>query len=252
MSKPAPKKRHDTIIGVTKGSVSKLTITYDKVDGSIFIHELDPETIHLVRSHDRTSGKEKVLTSIKSANPRVPFDVLPALRANFDFLLAIDTNTRVIAGRRVSITVAYRTPKSIKIRGDIAFIPVCGYVMLDVDSSINPERLGWQLVLSSNIDAVALKHERLGVIVDSELGALPEMNSRSQPIYEDSFLPNFATLIYASDASADSLPSQMIRYCDKAAEAVFSRLMVDLSILEGVKMPYAGCAGYAWFPIGSA
>lgn len=252
MKRNKPKRRTESIVGITKGSVSKITFTYDNSDGTVQIHELDPDSVHLERSYAREAKGEKILTSIKTGNPRVPFDVMPALRANYDYLFAVDTNTRERDGRRVSVSIAYCTPNSIKKAGDVPFVPVGGYVSLNVAPAVKPEKLGWHLFISQILEKSGLDCLKIGVVVDSELGELPAINKRLQPYYMNFMLPEYATLIYASDASSDSLPSQMIRLCDKVAESIFSQLAHDPSAFDRLNLKDPGCEAYGWFSIRSA
>ena len=248
MKKQKKKIRQDIIAGTAKDKVSSLTVSYNPKDGTIQIDDIDPETLNLNRSYERVSGKEKLLTSIKTKGTSVSFDTWPELRSSFDYLVAVDTNTRTIADRRLSVSIAYHSPRRLKeMTKEVPFVPLCGYVMLDVSPEVNPERMGWHLILKNHTDARFFMGLHLGFIVDSELGAIPAINKRAMPYYRSHLLPSYSTMIYASDAASDSLPNQMIRYCDKAANSVFQYFDGDLSTISHITSDDDNCKGYAWF-----
>jgi hypothetical protein len=248
MSKPTNKKaRTERIQGVTPGIVSQITVTYDPSDRTIGIHELDRDSLTVSRSYNRDSGKEKVTTAIKSSRENLSFDIWPELKASYDYLLAIDTNTSERAGLRVSVTIAYVVPSRLRtVKSEIRFVPLCGYVAVNVRQSINPEALGWHLILKNHLGRTLRQKARVGAIVDSELDRLPAINSRAIPYYSGHYLPQNVTLVYASDATADELPNQMIRYCDKAATAAMAKIFEDAQQLKALRSDDPNCVGYAW------
>lgn len=246
MKKKSSKTRHDAIMGTVSVGHSYLTVSYDSSDGTLRLHEAEPDSLHLVRSYERASGKDKVLNSMKANDPNVSFDIWPQLKKSFDYLIAVDTNTRTVAGRRLSVAFAYYSPKPLNsMTNEIPFDPLGGFAMLDVKTHINPERLGWHLVLKHHFQDLSAKF-RTGLIVDSELGNLKSINDRHSPYYRDYLLPKGVTMLYASDAASDQLPNQMIRYCDKAAESVFKYFGDDLSGLSHIGSDDDNCAGYAY------
>ncbi|MGE8618583.1 MAG: hypothetical protein ACN6O0_12240, partial [Achromobacter spanius] len=90
---------------------------------------------------------------------------------------------------------------------------------------MNPERIGWHIILSHHIYPHYRKsHGALSIVTDSELGNHPKINSREQAYYGDWMLPDYATLMYASDKDSSSLPGQMLRYCDRMGRLVVEGL----------------------------
>jgi hypothetical protein len=87
---------------------------------------------------------------------------------------------------------------------------------------VNPETIGWHLVLREHIRPSTFSaKERVGLVVDSELGKLMQINERSEPYYRGHLLPKNVGLIYAStDATSGSLPGAMIKACDTVARLV--------------------------------
>ena len=217
-SKPS-NERSVAFVGQTAGVVDSITVVHDEATGEMRIEELDPTSLRIEHFYKRASGKEKILLSAPALASDIRFSYLSSIRKNCDYLVAVDTNTRSIGNSRVSVTFAYMTPLLKQHTGDIPFSPLAAYVVLNVSADTNPERIGWHLIVQNHLaPAHAVARLRVGLIVDSELGAIPRINQGAEPYYAASRLPAYARLIYASDASADTLPSQMIRYCDTCAE----------------------------------
>lgn len=81
--------------------------------------------------------------------------------------------------------------------------------------------------------------------MDSALGEHHDINARKIGYYEDNYLPSFATLIYASDASDDNLPNKMIKLCDAQAKKVLASLKPDVIKRTTVNNGDKNFAGYA-------
>lgn len=227
------KKRSVAYVGTTKEIVDRITLTLDETTGELTIGEVNPASLTVKHYYKRDSGKEKILFSAPASKSDIRFLYLDSIRRDFDYLVAVDTNTRVISGRRVSVAVAYATPLLRSAATRIPYIPIAAYGILDVASSINPERLGWHLILQHHvIPTHQAQRLKVGLVVDSELGVIPQINERSECYYDRHALPPYVKLIYASDAAAETLPNQMIRYCDKQAERMMSELHKHLPTLN--------------------
>ena len=87
-------------------------------------------------------------------------------------------------------------------------------------------------------DLLALKHHivqmesdpnrcsagAVAFIVDSHLGNLPKIASRDLPVLDDCFFPEWADLVYASDAAQDSLANVLLRASDRAASNLLQHI----------------------------
>lgn len=80
----------------------------------------------------------------------------------------------------------------------------------------NPETLGWCLLIQELTGgSVYRKSPSIGIVVDSELGRLKEINARQAPIRSELSLPSNVTLIYGADAAADTAVNHLIRIADR-------------------------------------
>lgn len=190
------------------------------------------------------------MLAVPGKNRRASFSLSGTLRTNFDHIIAVDTNNREYGDKRLSFCFAYVVPQALEnFSEQIQFIPLGGYVLNQVASDINPETLGWYLFLSRHCSTTGLRSSRLAVVVDSELGQLAAMNDRTVPYFQNEFLPEFATLVYASDAATDTFLNQMIKYCHNAANAAADQFEKKglVGELLSLKTSVKGCLGHAYF-----
>jgi hypothetical protein len=223
-----PKARTDYIYATTSGAVSQLSVTFDHRTGRISFGQ-DVKNAYLERSYERSKGP-KVVARIPQEHSELSFNEADALDQNYDRLLAVDTNTKVVRGRSISVvgvvTIATEVHETLQGReeGWRFDLPFClEYGGLNVDK---PENFGWLAALTTLADEGHLHpDQRVGLIVDSDLGNLPAYNERSKPIGGGHFLPPGVTLLYAS---ADSGKENMINRALGMADAASSRILAAL------------------------
>ncbi|WP_156803869.1 hypothetical protein [Alishewanella aestuarii] len=221
------KPRSEIITFETKGTVSKITVVYDSVHGVFHFPEAEPKSLFLERSYQRNSGKPKVLTSMAARSNNASFDPDKFLQNNYDYAISIDTNTKQYKGHKISICTCYHVPKRLSAYGsDIPFSHLVSYVILSPIDGVNPEQIGWSLVIENNIRP-AKNPSRIAVIVDSEKDALPNYNLREKPYFAEYYLPDNTTMHYASDKDRDSLAGQMLKMCHNAANQLHNYMLVN-------------------------
>lgn len=216
--------RDHWVIGHTAQEVEHLTISYDPVTGVPTIHELAPESLRSQISYEKLNGKAKVIYSI----PVEDFSALNSshldqLKKQFDYLIAVDTNTinkpDRTQGCRISVCASSAIAEPLAaVSSDVVLHPVAAYLILDPGPIVNPEPLGWHLIISQLSLVPALNSKRIGIIVDSELGMHVEINAREKPYYGEHILPANMTLIYASSDKPEIFANQMLKHCDAMAE----------------------------------
>jgi hypothetical protein len=238
------KARIDQVEGKTAGIVNRLTVTVDEMAGTIEFHELDPATMRLSRGYERESGKKKVLVEQPGFSTTMSLDSDQQIRRSFDYLVAVDTNTRVVHGSLVCATVCYTVPhKLAHYANEVPFVHLCSFVTVGLKPVISPENFGWHQILSKPRRADA--GGRIGFVVDSALGDLPGINARTKPYYRDFLLPEGTTLIYASDAAGDTLPNQMIKLCDRVGTMLLDDLERHPEKMSNLKVGTEEFAGIA-------
>jgi len=221
-----PKKVRDHyVVGHASKIVESLTITINPLTGVPTISEIERSSLRSQISHARTNGKDdKVLVSLPVDDfSALNESLMEQLQKKYDYLIAVDTNTITKPSRtqgcRVSVCASAAIPEQLScLRGDLVSHPVAGYLILDPGPAVNPELLGWHLNIVRLAAAPWLSSKRIGVIVDTELGLLPDINARKIPYYGSYKLPANMTLIYASSDKPETFINQMLRHCDDMAE----------------------------------
>lgn len=139
----------------------------------------------------------------------------------FDCLIAIDTNSNRKQSPNVHIGAAAQIFSVIddnKLETEAEIIKTFTLIG-DYDK---PENHNWKELITYIISHKNHNSKtKIGLIVDSDLGEIPEYNSREKPIIDNYFLPDNFELIYASaDSSNDEITNQAIAFCDKIASEV--------------------------------
>lgn len=214
------KPRSEHIYATTTGEVSEIAVTVDGRTGAISFGQ-EMTNVYSERSYERPKGP-KVLSRIPQTEHHAYFDDEDALAVHFDRIFAVDTNTRTVHGRRLSVvgvTVVKREviPAPLRLqtswRFDVPF--AIEYGNLDA----KPEPFGWmgalEILKKWNFYAEGM---RVALIVDSELGLLKDFNSRKAPVDNGEYLPAGVTLVYAStDAGKETLVNQALSISDTAS-----------------------------------
>ncbi|TFZ37281.1 hypothetical protein EWW49_10135 [Pseudomonas syringae] len=217
--------RHEWVYGHGTEKVSSLTVTMHP-SGEVVIHEVDPATIRRQMTTTRPNGKDdKVRFSAPADHFGLELDYIEHLKTKFDYMLASDTNTISDAngptrfeGYMVSACTIVIIAEHLQAWGREVFIqPLTSYLILDSGPDTNAELLGWHLALTRHTNTPFLHTQRLGMVVDSELGKHIDINARRVPYYADYLLPCNTALVYASSDSSDTLANAMLKYCDNVS-----------------------------------
>ncbi|WP_216905739.1 hypothetical protein [Synechococcus sp. CCY 0621] len=180
---------------------------------------------HVTTQYERPK-KPKILTKVPTGDRPAKVNINEAI-ADYDLLLAVDTNTKEVAGYRLSVTSVVMARLVPTPNAGLS----CNYeIPLSIEfTSIhgNPERIGWVLALKELLRCSLINQSsRIGMVVDSELGLLAEFNSRRQPLFGCDFLLGGVELIYGgSDGGAELIPNKLIRKAEKASAALLKEIV---------------------------
>jgi hypothetical protein len=219
------KLRQDQVYGtVNVGEDQTLTVSYYPQTDEIEIVDAQKGSTRIERNYERNSGKPKVVSSIPS-DGKTSFTAKRALFA-YDWVIAVDTNTRMLLGKRCGVCVSYFTPKPpAKCDSEVPFICLAAYLIVGIREGINPEQIGWHLIITRHVNSSRTPDQRLAMVVDSELGSHREINDRKKGYYMNNVLPAQISMVYASsDADNETLGGMMIGMCDRMATKVFDQL----------------------------
>lgn len=214
------KPRIDSFYATISAPSSEAKVSINQQSGEITVHGADSNSGRFVRRYARESGKDKIVSSIPTGRASGFFDLMSNIKRNFKQVVAIDTNTRTISGKLVSVTCSYFTPNLLSPNQTETDAELLGG-FISFDCGVNPETLGWYLIISKYVKPYLLSADnRLAIVVDSELGRLESYNRSETPYFGEHVLPEHIQFIYASDIDSDSLPGMMIRTCDSIAGQV--------------------------------
>ena len=158
----------------------------------------------------------------------------------FDRYLAIDTSYKAWNNYFICTTAGIAVQQTIDHtkdleKGDGLDIHAFPRLSFLCKPGNNPERYGWMKVINALVTSEDFKRDfKYAIIVDSELGILPKINAREEPIIGDYFLPANISLIYASaDTGQEYFWNQLIKWADRAAA---NSLKAAIQKLSGEKI----------------
>lgn len=189
----------------------------------------------------RDNGKEKVLFQAPGSRLSASVNLKREITSRFDVIAGIDTNTLVCNQRSLSISCAFASRPIVRMQADqLELVPTPAFIIEGVRQGLNPEPIAWYHFLTTTLPMVnGSGRYEVALVVDSELGQIPEINARSRPYYRDFYLPDGVQLIYASSDAGTDLPNQLIRQCDRG-----SRRLADRISRGDIVLPEA--LGSAW------
>lgn len=207
-----------------------------------------PKTIEVEVTYPRAKGA-KVLTRVPMDPTAIKTDVNRSL-LRYDWVFAVDTNTRQFGGELVSVSVSLLL-RNFEFTSPTWSMNATEQIVMELRNPMQPpERLGWHHVLRAcNQSGIS---GRVAVIVDSDLGVLSALNRRVQELLPAFLLPENVTLIYASgDAGGrEFMGNRAISECDRRARTILNRIQNNQSPSMGFQtnMPHY-CDRYRfWTP----
>jgi hypothetical protein len=215
------KKRIEAIYGTTASAeTTEIIVNYDHSTGQVSFGA-DMTNVYSEVAYDRPKGP-KVLSRIPQAEKKLSFAGGDALKENFDFIAAVDTNTRHIGGKEISVTgVVIATPMMIPGPKGLAEywkfdVPFC---LEFTGVKTKPENLGWAAALEQfKVRGLVTEAIRIGLIVDSDLGNIPDYNSLKMEFLPRIMLPPSVQLIYASsDSGKENVANKILATADSVS-----------------------------------
>lgn len=142
----------------------------------------------------------------------------------FDRYLGIDTSYKVSGGNFICATACLYIDQSLDhkrglTKGDSISVLDIPRLCFLCRPGTNPERYGWMRVIDSLVRWKEFNPKfTYGIVVDSELAILPQINIRELPVFEKFFLPENISLLYASaDVGRESFYNKLIKATDQVA-----------------------------------
>ena len=226
MNKKVKIKPRKMIINVHINEGETIDTNWDKVNQKFVLKVKKGEKVVSARKVESTiqyerPKKPKILNKMEfSRSSEFTVSASDALK-QYCQVWGIDTNRRNLFGHFANasgVTVCSTD-------GEDVFYPVAA--ILFGQTKGNPELFGWR-----NFIEFAVKDEhydsnsKYGLIVDSELSEIPEMNAGNVAIHGDFYLPSNWKLIYAtSDSGKECILNKVISESDKTSTKILNKLL---------------------------
>lgn len=243
-SKPSEKRYEEVIVKFSDTTV--VTHLGTTKDGSVLdfigrqhplvpkLEYIKPTNVELI-AYYKKEQKIKVLYRYQLSDAYAPGNIHWAMNAWSKFF-AIDTNTRVIDGVKVSITSVVKGVINGTHNGTGVYKFDTYYDEVNTNVNGNPETLAIcklisKLLKESDFDPSA----KIGIITDSEMDLLDAYNSKTRCLLPDIFpglyLPdNFYIMYAAADRARDTyMPNKLMAICDTTASNAFNNLVIKKS-----------------------
>ncbi|MCP4595329.1 hypothetical protein [Neptuniibacter sp.] len=157
----------------------------------------------------------------------------------YDRYLAIDTSHEKFGENLICVTACLSIEQDIDSSGElkkgesISILQWPRLVFLTNDK-FNPERYGWFRFIEALEKSDGFSKERTyGVIVDSDLDRLPDINYRAESVFEEYYLPECLSLIYASaDTGMENMKNKLIKQTDKVAAITLKQAQKEFASFE--------------------
>jgi hypothetical protein len=170
------------------------------------------------------SGKEKVIARIQDKVIPNEAELMRHLFSDFDLIISIDTNTRVIQSERISVSgVVHCVLKhTANLNSYYADFPWHGAVLFrNCPSDLSPEKFGWMTVMQRINREPVNKLKRFAIITDHDLDNHISYNSKKTAIFKSFYLPENFTVMYGrGDGPNQNLLNYLIKQCDKESTDV--------------------------------
>ncbi len=193
----------------------------DNGEGSITINGKKEKSDAVFSQIKYTGLKERMIMSISgSAVTNIPY----YLYTNFNFVYAIDTNTKLIENNYISVGSITESffGNNINIQHEVSFYyRKLGNILFKNCPGDLREKFSWfKLIelLNSNPKNSNLK---FGVITDYDEENHIRYNNKEIPLVKDFYLPDNFKIFYArSNTGKENIPNMLIHECDKDANRI--------------------------------
>jgi hypothetical protein len=237
MAKQTPRKpREEWVYATTRDRVTSIEVSIDGKSGEIVFGSPMTNAYTQV-TYARASGKEKVVSRIPATGEALILDPDSAVWSNYDVVFGVDTNTRSIEDRRISVTGFLEATKILAV-DSAGVISRCWRFASPrnfafADATTNPEFIGWGLALDY-IRSNPAYHgfTRVGLVVDSHLSEHSKFNRRTDAVNGEWRLPERVKLVYASaDTGGEYFGNFILKHADSIASQCLKQLERNPSLV---------------------
>ncbi len=174
------------------------------------------------------SGKEKAITRVQEKVIPNEADLIRHLSSSFDMIIAVDTNSKIIESKTVSVTgvihcIIQKTPDPDVY--DVDF-PWHGAILFrNCPSELPSEKFGWMTVIRRFNREPRNKTKRFAIVTDHDLDNHTSYNSKQISIFRDFYLPDNFTLMYGrGDGPSQNILNYVVKQCDKKSSELLKEI----------------------------
>lgn len=226
-------REHSVLIG---SSEPLRGVHYDKekMEFTGITHDnrlIKPVVTYSQTHYESESGKERVTSRVQDKVVVGEPDLLRHLFSTFDLIVAMDTNTKVIAGERISACgivhcILQRLPDAER-EGYYASFPWQGTLLFkNCPSNMPPEKFAWITEIGRISNAKPQPgSSKFAIVTDHDMNNHALFNAKKMPIFEDFYLPDKFTLLYGrGDGPTESILNHLVKHCDKESSTVLETI----------------------------
>jgi len=226
----APKKPINDVIEIyfdKPVSSSRILLDHGKIsiigmDGNPLI----PNSV--VKNRMSTRGEAKVKKNISSLfidkTPESFIDIHLPMQGMYDYIFAIDTNTKEVDGRAIHCSAIFQV---VSRRFDGGWISLHDFIGAFVffNSKIPAEKVGWFQVIDYLLCNKGIPSgKKVLLLTDHDLDKHVDINNRKIDLVPNLKIPEGFYLGYATSDRQDDLSNDLIRLCDKMSTEILNNL----------------------------
>jgi len=200
---------------------AKNVVLKDK-DGNVSQKHL----LSIAEGYKRKGKTHKVVRQWKNNSPGIISVGFENVGKGYDHFLFVDTNYIPIAGNFLCVTACIFVEKNEPSRSNIGTNQLSlihfPRLLFVARQSAQPERYGWHRMIESLLGSDLYDSAKsYSIVIDSELGDIPQMNARDIPYFADHFLAKNLDFTYVSaDVGKECWPNQYMSICDKISSLI--------------------------------
>jgi hypothetical protein len=233
--------REEFVTGIINVGAEGIILQYDPVKDVVDIEGMERPLLERRYARER---KPKVISKIPLERGRLFNRASESIDDAYDIICAIDTNWAQVLNKNVHVTgiELYEKQWIDSARGlERVWRFHSPFCIQFIELAPKQENAGWSAALHQlESQRFISRTQRVGVVVDSDLGNLEFYNQRKERFDGFNYLPSKWKFIYASDVTVETLPNHAIRNAHKISHSLLRLLATGAAPLAtvGGKPPY--------------
>jgi len=146
---------------------------------------------------------------------------------DYDDIYFVDTNTKNTVKHKISMTGVIHAFIE-KLEKDICRLIYTPLTVLEFwDPEIESETIGWYALICAILEMPDNTNREILLVVDSRLDDLKGLSNGVTPLFDDFYIPENISLIYASADVGTNVANKLIKMADKLATNKLNEVLID-------------------------